>query len=173
MRRLSREERRRFQREIAGLKPLSELPRFDVAEDDLDVRGWIVMASDEIVIGTVRDLLADPDARRVRHAVVELGPEGTLAGEGRLVLIALSDVEPDPERDALIVQGLRGIDAERLTTYDRSELDWDDEAGLLRRIGVKAIIEAANRERTRPPDSGNGPTTAPTGADAPERDEPA
>jgi PRC-barrel domain protein len=150
MRRMSREERRRFQRDVAGLRPLSELPRFDVADDDLDVRGWIVMASDGVVIGTVRDLLADPHARRVRHAVVELGPEGTLAGEGRLVLISLADVEPDPECDTVIVQGLRGVDAERLTTYDRAELDRDDEAGLLRRIGVKAIIDAASRERAEP-----------------------
>jgi len=153
-RRFSREERRRFHRDVAGLRPLSELPRFDVAEDDLDVRGWIVMANDGLVIGTVRDLLADADARSVRHAVVELGPEGTPAsdGGGRLVLIALADVEPDPDRDVLIVQGLRGVDAERLTTYDRAELDRDDEAGLLRRIGVKAIIEAANREKAPPAD---------------------
>ena len=105
------------------------------------------MASDGLVIGTVRDLLADANARRVRHAVVELGPEGTPVGDGRLVLIALADVEPDPDRDVLVVQGLRGVEADRLTTYDRAELDRDDEAGLLRRIGVKAIIEAQTREK--------------------------
>ena len=152
-RRFSREERRRFQRDVAGLLPLSELPRFDVAKNDLDVRGWIVMASDGLVIGTVRDLLADANARRVRHAVVELGPEGTPVGDGRLVLIALADVEPDPDRDVLIVQELRGVDADRLTTYDRAELDRDDEAGLLRRIGVKAIIEAQTRETAAPPEA--------------------
>lgn len=149
MRRFSREERRRFHRDIAGLIPLSELPRFDVADDDFDVRGWIVMASDGLVIGTVRDLLADPHAMRIRHAVVEMGPEGTPIGDGRLVLISLDDVEPEPEQDVLMVQGLRGADAERLLTYDRAELDRDDEAGLLRRIGVKAIVEAANRERAQ------------------------
>jgi len=147
MRRFSREERRRFHRDVAGLRPLSELPRFDVAEDDLDIRGWIVMGNDGLVIGTVRDLLANTDTRRIRHAVVELGPEGTPPGGGRLVLIALADVEPDPDRDVLIVQGLRGVDAERLATYDRADLDRDDEAGLLRRIGVKAIIEAGRREQ--------------------------
>ena len=147
MRRFSREERRRFHRDVAGLRPLSELPRFDVAEDDLDIRGWIVMGNDGLVIGTVRDLLANTDTRRIRHAVVELGPEGTPPGGGRLVLIALADVEPDPDRDVLIVLGLHGVDAERLATYDRAELDRDDEAGLLRRIGVKAIIEAGRREQ--------------------------
>ena len=168
MRRFSREERRRFHRDVAGLTPLSELPRYDVAEDDLDVRGWIVMASDGLVIGTVRDLLADTDARSIRHAVVEMGPEGTPVGGGRLVLIALADVEPDPDRDVLVVQGLRGVDAERLSTYDRAELDRDDEAGLLRRIGVKAIIEAASREKELA--DGTPPEGAETSAQPPRKD---
>ena len=134
-------DRRRFHREILGLRPLTELEHLEVPDDQLDVRGWIVSASDGVIIGTVRELLADPDAMRVRSLVLELGPEGALAGDGRTVYVPADQVDADPERDLIVVRGLEVRDVETLPEYRRELLDRDDEAGLLRRIGVRALLE--------------------------------
>lgn len=143
----SDDERRRIPREVAGLKPLAEVPDFEIVDDDFDVRGWIVCSADAQVLGTVRDLLADLNARVVRHLVVELGPEGTPVGEGPLVVVPLPVVEADPERDVLVITGLEAAQVGDLAPYRREELDRDLEAGLLRRIGVQAVV-AAEQEAT-------------------------
>lgn len=162
----SRRERRRFHRDVHGLRPLSELPDIEVPRGELDVRGWIVASGDGIVIGTVRELLADLRSMRVRYLVVELGPEGTLAGDGRLVMVAADQVEADPEQDLVIIGELRAKDVDSLLEYRRELLDRDDEAGLLRRIGVRALLdhEAENgmrRLEIPPPVSDAAPDRAP------------
>jgi hypothetical protein len=149
------DERRRVPREVAGLKPLAELPDLEIADGDFDVRGWIVCSADDHVLGTVRDLLADVHTLRVRHLVVELGPEGTPAGEGPLVIVPLADVDPNPDRDVLVILDLEAAHVGELPSYRREELDRDLEAGLLRRIGVQAVVDA-ERRGTRE-DRGEGP----------------
>lgn len=150
-------DRRRFHREILGLRPLAELEELEVPDDQLDVRGWIVATGDGVIIGTVRELLADPAAMRVRSLVLELGPEGAPAGDGRLVYVAADQVDADPERDLLVVRGLEVRDVEALPDYRRALLDRDDEAGLLRRIGVRALLEHERQESRAPDDRATGP----------------
>lgn len=153
----SASDRRRFHREILGLRPLAELENLEVPHDQLDVRGWIVSTSDGVIIGTVRELLADPDAMRVRSLVLELGPEGAPAGDGRLVYVAADQVDADPERDLLVVRGLEVRDVETLPDYRRELLDRDDAAGLLRRIGVRALLEHERQGSPPPDDRATGP----------------
>jgi hypothetical protein len=141
------DERRRVPREIAGLKPLAELPDLEIADGEFDVRGWIVCTADDHVIGTVRDLLADVNTLRIRHLVVELGPEGTPAGEGPLVVVPIADVDPNPDRDVLVIAELDAAHVDELPAYRREELDRDLEAGLLRRIGVQAVVAAEQARR--------------------------
>lgn len=166
-----RGERRRFRRDVAGLKPLSELPELEIARGHTDVRGWIVAASDGHPIGTVRELLAAPDTMSVRHLVVELGPEGTLPGDGRLVVIPLATVEPDPALDLLVATSVDPDDVESLPDYDREALDIDDEAGLLRRIGVRAMMETV---AARQPDDAADAAASPNDStrEEPPRSEP-
>lgn len=134
-------ERRRVRRDMLGLRPLADVPDVEVAAGQIDVRGWIVVSGDGVVIGTVRDLLADLDSLRVRQLMVEIGPEGTPPGDGRVVLIAIDQVEADPDRDLVIVGELRAKDVDSLVEYRRELLESDDEAGMLRRIGVHALMD--------------------------------
>lgn len=45
---------------------------FEVADGDPDVRGWDVISADQRRIGKVDDLLADPNAQKVRYLTVDL-----------------------------------------------------------------------------------------------------
>jgi uncharacterized protein (TIGR02271 family) len=55
------------------LTRMSRLDQYDVAEDDIDPRGWDVMGSDGEKIGTIKDLIASPSDERVYFAVVDTG----------------------------------------------------------------------------------------------------
>ena len=156
-RRNASDERRRVQRDIAGLKPLGELTNVEIADDSFDVRGWIVCGADNQVIGTVHDMLADVQTLRVKQLVVELGPEGAPAGDGPLVVVPLGDVEPMPDRDVLVIADLTASQIDELQPYNREELNRDLEAGLLRRIGVQAVVAAEQEASARKGGAGAPP----------------
>ncbi len=54
------------------LRPLRDLPEYDVAEGDPDIRGWEVTAADGACVGCVRELIVDTVAMEVRYADVVL-----------------------------------------------------------------------------------------------------
>ena len=53
---------------------------FEVADGEPDVRGWDVISADQRRIGKVDDLLADPNAQKVRYLTVDLDKD--LRGRG-------------------------------------------------------------------------------------------
>jgi len=53
-----------------GLRRLSALPAFRVAEGEPDIRGWPLVSRDGAHIGDVRDLIVDTDGEQVRYVVV-------------------------------------------------------------------------------------------------------
>lgn len=59
---------------------------FEVAEGEPDVRGWDVIGADQRRIGKVDDLLADPNAQKVRYLTVDLDKDvrGADAGDGTI-----------------------------------------------------------------------------------------
>jgi len=54
------------------LRALSELSNFKVAEDDPDIRGWLVRDVNGESIGRVHDLVVEMDTRQVRYLDVAL-----------------------------------------------------------------------------------------------------
>ncbi len=65
-----------------SLVRLSELSKFEVADGDPDVRGWDVVDSEDVRVGEVTELIADPAQMAVRYLEIEL----------------LTDEEEDPKR---------------------------------------------------------------------------
>jgi hypothetical protein len=61
-------------RDRTELIPLSQLPDYQVAEEDPDVRGWSVWDGDGGRIGRVRELLVDRAEGRVRLLAVGIEP---------------------------------------------------------------------------------------------------
>ena len=56
----------------ATLRRLGDLPDFEMTPDSPDVRGWMVRGAEGTPLGTVYELLVDPQALKVRYLVVEL-----------------------------------------------------------------------------------------------------
>lgn len=109
--------------------PLDELPDFEVAEGDPDVRGWEVLASDGTRIGEVDDLLIDTDAMKVRYLDVDLTSDFD-AGEDRHILVPIGYARLDDRDDRVIVDELSGADIATLPVYDHSPLTREYEADL-------------------------------------------
>jgi len=55
---------------------------FEVAEGEPDVRGWDVMSADRQRLGEVDDLLADPQAQKVRYLTIDLDTDAVASIDG-------------------------------------------------------------------------------------------
>jgi hypothetical protein len=82
------------------LRPLAELPALRLADGARDLRGWPLHGADGALLGTVRDLLADPDRLVAEFLLVSTTVD---AGEA---IVPLSGMEV---RDSRLVPG-RGLD---------------------------------------------------------------
>lgn len=152
-----------------GLRPLAEVSRqIEVADGYADIRGWMVTASGGVVAGSVRDLIIDPQAMVVRYLDIELGPPGTDAGLGRHVLLPVSAVELHPGTDEVRAAGMRPVDFLDLPEFRRELLNKDSDAGLLRRIGVKAVMQPDDMRITTPEAGASAPASPPTRQDPPQ-----
>ena len=101
----------------AALRPLGDLPEYDVADGDPDIRGWEVLAADGAPVGRVHDLIVDPVAMEVRYAEVALGP-----GDEH-VLLPLGVLRITEGASAVSVGGL---DAARVAALPRYHGTCDD-----------------------------------------------
>ena len=64
---------------------------FEVAEGQPDVRGWDVVTADQQRIGEVEDLLADPEALKVRYLAIDMDASATGAGSAdRIVRVPIA-----------------------------------------------------------------------------------
>jgi len=85
-----------------GTYPLDELGDFKVAESDIDPRGWDVMSSDRQKIGSVKDLMVDVEAMKVRYLVCDIDREQTGSHERR-VLMPVGDARLDDNDDLVLM----------------------------------------------------------------------
>lgn len=130
----------------SGLRPLREIEHdYEVADGYEDIRGWIVTAKNGAVVGSVADLIVDTEAMLARYVLVTLGPQGTDEEIGRRVLIPITEVTLHGATDEARVPAYTAVEITDLPSYSRAMLDRDYDAGLLRRIGVRALVADAER----------------------------
>ncbi|HEX2210881.1 MAG TPA: DUF2382 domain-containing protein [Longimicrobium sp.] len=112
--------------ELDRVVPLNQLPGYEVADDDPDVRGWDVISADGRGIGRVDQLLVDTGAMKVRHLDVDL--DDTLAGD-RHALIPIGYARLDPVRRRVFVDALNATQVAALPAYGHGPVtrDMDDE----------------------------------------------
>jgi len=78
-----------------GLRRLKDLPDLDVAEQDPDVRGWVVTSGNGEYIGAVDDLIVDTNVMNVRYLEVDLDRTLLSGGETRHVLVPIQGAQFD------------------------------------------------------------------------------
>lgn len=117
-----------------GLLPLSDLPAFRVVEQEPDIRGWPVRSGKDEHVGRLADLMVDPDAHRVRYAVVEADdgvPRRTLLPVGFLQIDARTERVRLPVLTAEDVRALPAYNPDRpITRTDEDRLRHSLEARL-------------------------------------------
>ena len=110
--------------------PIGELPDYEVAEGNPDVRGWEVRGSDGQVIGEVDDLLIDTGAMKVRYLDVDLDNDIAPGGEDRHILLPIGYARLDREEDCVHVDELRSTELANLPLYDHTPLSREYEHEL-------------------------------------------
>ncbi len=97
----------------ADLVRLSELSRYEVAQEEQDVRGWPLVTGDGVGVGEVEDLVADPAALKVRYLLVRLPDEGS----DRHVLLPVGFLQLDERGLRVRVPALQAGDVRALPRH--------------------------------------------------------
>lgn len=86
---------------------LGELNDYEVADDDPDIRGWDLRGTDGDVIGSIKDLIVDPNIEKVRYLDVVLDSSLASAEDSeRHLLIPIGMARVDEEDDFVTVNGV-------------------------------------------------------------------
>jgi sporulation protein YlmC with PRC-barrel domain len=83
---------------MRNLEPLSSLDGYRMAADEPDIRGWQLLSRSGERLGTVDELLVDPDSAEVGALAV------SLARDDRKVALPIEDVHVDPARRAAVLE---------------------------------------------------------------------
>ena len=124
------------------LRSLGDLPDYDVADGDPDIRGWGVIASDGVPVGRVHELIVDAVAMEVRYADIALD------GGGEHVLLPLGVLRIAEGASAVAVDGLDAARVGGLPRY-RGTCDEAYERSLCARIAGDAPAGSAALFDTR------------------------
>lgn len=97
---------------------------FQVEDKMSDIDDWEITDYTGLIIGKVRDLLFDTNAKKVRYIIT------ILEGDDQKVLIPVGKVVLDEEANLVIVQGLTFRQLRGLPTYTKGTLTSEDEYAI-------------------------------------------
>jgi PRC-barrel domain protein len=117
---------------LPRLRALSELDRFKVADDDPDIRGWIVRGANGETIGRVHDLLAEMDTRQVRY--LDIAVSGDTADDERHILIPIGLARLNDDASIVSLGSLTREELLALPPYEHRTFTRDDECELIGRL---------------------------------------
>jgi uncharacterized protein (TIGR02271 family) len=157
---------------------------FEVAPGEPDVRGWDVVTADQRKIGEVDDLLADPQALKVRYFIVDFDKDVVGSTADRRARIPISRARLH-EREKKVVLDVAAANIANFESAERLPVR-DDQVRLTRgaeelRIGKRpvqagevAVKKHVETERVRQPVTRRGEEVEierrPVTAGAPSRD---
>lgn len=97
---------------------------FEIAEGMTDILGWEITDYTGLIIGKVRDLLFDTNAKKVRYIITNL------EGDSEGVLIPIGKVELDEDQNLVVVQDLTLRQLRGLPMYIKDNLTSEDEYAI-------------------------------------------
>lgn len=122
------------------VRRMRDLPNFEMAPNSPDVRGWLVRGGDGQPLGTVDELLVDPEARQVLYlnVVLELGlphvPPPAPHTDYR-ILLPVAAINIDPEGQSIFVTQLRRDTVATYPPFVDFMLPPDFEASMQQALG--------------------------------------
>lgn len=105
------------------LVPLRQARDFRLPKTAPNVRGWSVFGEDHERIGTVEDMLVDPEAMKVAYLDVDVSDDLFLLREDRHVVIPMEAVELRERGEDVWVHGLTAKQVALLPAYTGGPVD--------------------------------------------------
>ena len=121
--------------ETPVLRRLRDLTEFEVADDNPDVRGWTVRGSDGQALGTVFELVVDPEALKVRYLDVELDSRFQINEYENHILLPIGVASLDADGDNVFVPALNAESVLNYPPYLEIQITRDYEEAMLRALG--------------------------------------
>jgi hypothetical protein len=129
------------------LRRLRDLTDFEVADSNPDVRGWTVRGADGKSLGTVHELIVDPEALKVRYLDVELDARFHINEHERHILLPIGVAAIDAEADNVFVPPLNSESVLHYPPYVELQITRDYEEAMLRALGQQATPAAGFYEQ--------------------------
>ena len=118
--------------------PLAEARDFKLARGAPNLRGWTVFAGDNERVGTVTDMLVDPEAMKVRFVSVDLADDLFNLREDRHVLVPMETVELRERGEDAWIQGASAGQIAALPAYTGGPVGRWMERTVLHAFGLAA-----------------------------------
>lgn len=132
--------------------PLKEAREFRLSADAPDVRGWTVFGSDHERLGSIREMLVDPVAMKVRFVAVDVAEDLYLLKEDRRVIVPMHAVELRPRGQDAWVSGATAAQLAALPAYTGGPVEpWLERAVEDALGGASAALPGAEPSRALPP----------------------
>ena len=118
------------------LRRLRDLTDFEVADDNPDVRGWVVRGNDGQALGTVFELIVDVEALKVRYLDVELDSRFQVNEYEDHILLPIGVASLDADGDNVFVPALTAESVRSYPPYTEIQITRDYEEAMLRALGL-------------------------------------
>lgn len=122
--------------ETPVLRRLRDLTDFEVADNNPDVRGWVVRGSDGLALGTVFELIVEPEALKVRYLDVELDSRFHINEYKNHILLPIGVASLDAEGDNVFVPALNADTVLKYPPYTEIQITREYEEVMLRALGI-------------------------------------
>ncbi|MGY3088010.1 photosynthetic reaction center H subunit [Hymenobacter sp. UYAg731] len=124
--------------ETPVLRRLRDLTDFEVADGNPDVRGWTVRGSDGQALGTVFELIVEPEAMKVRYLDVELDARFNVDEHENHILLPIGAASLDEDGDNVFVPALNAESVLNYPHYVELQITREYEEAMLRALGKGA-----------------------------------
>ena len=126
------------------LRRLRDLTDFEVADGNPDVRGWVVRGSDGQSLGSVYELIVEPEALKVRYLDVELDARFHINEYENHILLPIGVASLDAEGDNVFVPALNSETVLSYPPYSEIQITRDYEESMLRALGIEPSAAKGN-----------------------------
>ncbi|MDO7848363.1 PRC-barrel domain-containing protein [Hymenobacter sp. M29] len=124
------------------LRRLRDMTDFEVADGNPDVRGWTVRGADGQALGTVFELIVEPDVLKVRYLDVELDGRFNINEHENHILLPIGVAAIDADGDNVFVPALTAESVLNYPPYVEIQITREYEEAMLRALGKEG--QAAN-----------------------------
>lgn len=125
--------------ETSTLRRLRDLTDFEVADDNPDVRGWTVRGNDGQALGTVFELIVEPEAMKVRYLDVELDSRFHINEHKNHILLPIGAASLDEDGDNVFVPALNAETVLNYPPYIEIQITRDYENAMMRALGMEPV----------------------------------